>query len=259
MYDDSIGLTHGFFFVPVTILADTYVISLSGVLEQKLGTRLLSLIGIAFGLYCHLIIMFVHNFWLLLLSFILYGFGIGMSYYPILKTCWKYFPEKKGVITGVILCVFGFSPLVFTSLADFVINPDGDEADEKGIFEPKVAERIKKYSLIMSIVIGTLGVLAMILMFPADHIVGDTKLIEEEQLNKEKEKGQINQIGKEGLDDEPAAPIEKEENKEEELQINEKGQQVELHESDKDKPLKQAALSCRFLLFNLMSVGTLCK
>ena len=36
-------------------------------------------------------------------GFVLYGLGIGMGYYPILKTTWKYFPEKKGFLTGLIL------------------------------------------------------------------------------------------------------------------------------------------------------------
>ena len=39
-----------------------------------------------------------------------------MGYYPILKTTWKYYPEKKGFLTGTILCVFGLCPMVFTSI-----------------------------------------------------------------------------------------------------------------------------------------------
>lgn len=249
MYDHKIGLTHGFFFVPVTILADTYVITVSGIFERILGTRILSLIGIVGGLFCHLIIRWVHNFWLLLFSFIIYGFGIGLSYYPILKTCWKYFPEKKGIITGIILCVFGFSPLVFTSLADAVINPDKVKPEE-GIYPPEIAENIKKYSLIMSIVIGVLGLIAMVLMFPRDNIVGDTALKEDDELQKAKEV----MNSKENKSTPKNSFIE-----EGEVQVNEKGEQIELNESDYDKPLKQAALSLRFLLFNLMSVGTLCK
>ena len=58
-----------------------------------------------------------------------------MGYYPILKTTWKYFPEKKGFLTGLILCVFGLCPFVFTSIADAVINPEGVPANEKGIFD----------------------------------------------------------------------------------------------------------------------------
>ena len=54
-------------------------------------------------------------------GFVFYGLGIGMGYYPILKTTWKYFPEKKGFLTGLILCVFGLCPFVFTSIADAVI------------------------------------------------------------------------------------------------------------------------------------------
>lgn len=229
MYDKSISVENGFFFVPITILADNFTITLSGYLEDKLGTRILSLIGIVFGLFCNLIIKFVHNFWILLFSFLLYGIGIGLCYYPILKTCWKYFPNKKGIITGIILCVYGIGNFGFTSLADFIINPDKISPDDNGIYKPEIAIKIKDYSFIMSIIIGSLGIIALILMFPIDNIIGDNNIDEIKENQKENDE-------------------EQNENKKEEL-----------IENENDKPIKQAILSLRFLLFNLMCVGTLCK
>ena len=164
-------------------------------------------------------------------SFVLYGLGIGIAYYPILKTCWKYFPEKKGLITGLVLCCFGLSPFAFTTLADLVINKEGIPADNAGIFPDTVAIKMKDYALIMAIVQGGFGLLALLIMFPMDSV---------ESTDKDDKK-------KEG---------------EEKLIKNEETAEVEKPKEDtndsiNEKPLKQAALSFKFHMFNLMSVGTL--
>ena len=164
-------------------------------------------------------------------SFVLYGLGIGIAYYPILKTCWKYFPEKKGLITGLVLCCFGLSPFAFTTLADLVINKEGIPADNAGFFPDTVAIKMKDYALIMAIVQGGFGLLALLIMFPMDSV---------ESTDKDDKK-------KEG---------------EEKLIKNEETAEVEKPKEDtndsiNEKPLKQAALSFKFHMFNLMSVGTL--
>ena len=91
----------------------------------------------------------------------LFGLGIGMGYYPILKTTWKYFPQKKGFLTGFILCVFGLCPMVFTSIADFVINPKGESMVDN-IFKPEIAIKMKNFALIMSITMGICGILSQL-------------------------------------------------------------------------------------------------
>ena len=178
----------------------------------------MSSIGIITAILCYLSMYFFHNFWIILASFVFFGVGIGMSYYPILKTCWKYFPQQKGIITGVILCCFGFSPLIFTFLADRVINPKGVSTIE-GYYPEDIALRLKNYSLIMSIVTGTLGILALCLMFPLDHL---------------------------------------ETGEEEDSKQNTESSAPDSAQTD-DEPLGVAAKSLEFHLINFMSMGTLCK
>ena len=160
-------------------------------------------------------------------SFVLYGLGIGIAYYPILKTCWKYFPEKKGLITGLVLCCFGLSPFAFTTLADLVINKEGIPADDVGIFPDTVAIKMKDYALIMAIVQGGFGLLALLIMFPMDSVESTDKEEGEEKLIKNEE----------------TAEVEK--------------PKEDTNDSINEKPLKQAALSFKFHMCNLMSVGTL--
>ena len=160
----------------------------------------LSAFALVTGVVCHLIIYLCKNYWVILVGFVLYGVGIGMSYYPILKTTWKYFPEKKGFLTGLILCVFGYCPFVFTSIADAVINPDGLPADkDSGLFlDETIAIRMKNFSLIMFITMGVCGVLSQFLMFPLDNIVstdgGQTVVEKEDNTNDNKHSYVSNEI-----------------------------------------------------------------
>jgi hypothetical protein len=185
-------------------------------------------------------------------GFVIYGLGIGMGYYPILKTTWKYFPEKKGFLTGLILCVFGLCPFVFTSIADAVINPDGEPTNKNGIFEQEdIAIRMKDFSLIMTITMGICGILSQFLMFPLDTIIST----DNNQIAVDKEDNYTQDPKKSYVSNE----IYNNENSE---NNNYKGIETKNDEKEKvvvNEPFMQAFKSWRFHLFNFMSVGTLCK
>lgn len=100
-----------------------------------------------------------------MLSMAIFGTGFGISYFPMLKTTWKYFPKKKGLITGIVLCCIGFSTFFFTSLADYIINPDKVSPIE-GYFEKEIAERTQKFILIAIFIIIGLGLIGNCLVFP---------------------------------------------------------------------------------------------
>lgn len=190
-----------------------------------------------------------------MIGFVVYGLGIGMGYYPILKTTWKYFPEKKGFLTGLILCVFGLCPFVFTSIADAVINPDGEQTNEDGIFtQPEIAKRMKDFSLIMTITMGVCGVLSQFLMFPLDNIIST----DNNQIAVDKEDN-YHQDPKKSYVSNEIYNNEKDDNNQNNYKEVETGNEEEKEKVVVNEPFMQAFKSWRFHLFNFMSVGTLCK
>ncbi|MCL1822705.1 MAG: MFS transporter [Oscillospiraceae bacterium] len=55
------------------------------------------------------------------------GFGVGMAYNAIVSSAQKWFPKKRGMVTGVVVCSFGlstviFAPLVETLNRNFAVN-----------------------------------------------------------------------------------------------------------------------------------------
>jgi MFS transporter, OFA family, oxalate/formate antiporter len=79
---------------------------------------------------------------------LLNGMGSGTTYFIPLICGWEYFPERKGLITGVVLSAFGFGSFVFGIISSMLCNPDSldpkIEDAEQGItyFGPEVANRV---------------------------------------------------------------------------------------------------------------------
>jgi len=85
------------------------------------------------------------------------GIGQGLIYMPIYENCFKYFPTKKGFVSGIINSGFGFGAFIFSQIAQFVVNPDNisseklDGSKDK-VFPEKVYENFPTLILILSFV-----------------------------------------------------------------------------------------------------------
>ena len=62
---------------------------------------------------------------------ILTGMAMGLSYMVPLINAVQYFPEKKGLVSGIIVAGFGLGSLVFSFLAIILMNPDGVNVNGK--------------------------------------------------------------------------------------------------------------------------------
>ena len=64
--------------------------------------------------------------WLLWLTYgVLGGLGMGMAYTTTIACCQKWFPDKRGLVTGIIVSALGFGGLLFTPVAESLIKGYG--------------------------------------------------------------------------------------------------------------------------------------
>lgn len=64
--------------------------------------------------------------WLLWLTYgIIGGFGMGMAYTTTIATCQKWFPDKRGLVTGIVVAALGFGGFVFTFVVEKIIKSIG--------------------------------------------------------------------------------------------------------------------------------------
>lgn len=52
-----------------------------------------------------------------------YGFCNGIAYTIPLKLCWDLYPERKGMVSGVIICGFGVGSFIFSFISTMLVNP----------------------------------------------------------------------------------------------------------------------------------------
>lgn len=85
---------------------------------------------------------------------------------PPLRTLWKYYPEKKGLCTGIILAAFGFSAMIFNKISDEIINPNKEEINlQTQFYSEEVGKNVPKFYLISFVIIIISGLLAVLLLF----------------------------------------------------------------------------------------------
>ena len=85
----------------VDLLSDLFL-TLGAKLGTKIGVNYTILLMLLFHLSFFIIFNFGNRFYLLIISMCLFGIGCGLSNLSYKRNCWKYFPENKGLINGII-------------------------------------------------------------------------------------------------------------------------------------------------------------
>ena len=79
----------------------------------------------------------------------LFPIGVGLSFWTPIICSWEWFPERKGLISGLILGGFGFGSLIYSFITTSICNPndlkpqfDDTQDNEYKIFPIEVAEKV---------------------------------------------------------------------------------------------------------------------
>ena len=89
-----------YFVSPAGIFVFNALCSVTGILDDKFGTRILNIIASVGVLVSQLLVYF---FKIYVLLNILYGLAASLTYFQSLKNCWKHFSNQKGLISGIVL------------------------------------------------------------------------------------------------------------------------------------------------------------
>jgi len=100
-------------------------VNISFPLSNRIGSRKANFLCLIIYVVSLSIIVINKN---LMVFYILYsGFlslSLGLMYMTPLTMCLKYFPKRKGLVTGIILSCFGISGVLVSTLMIYIINPD---------------------------------------------------------------------------------------------------------------------------------------
>ena len=109
------------------IFIGTYI---GGRLQDRRGPKIVAIVGsVVYGIGI-LLASLARNgdqLWLLVVGYgVISGFGLGLAYIVPIAMLQKWFPDKRGLITGLAVGGFGFGAVLTAPVAQFLIdrNPD---------------------------------------------------------------------------------------------------------------------------------------
>ena len=154
------------FLMPCIFLVQYCFMTFGVKLGNKIGPRLVTLIGVCLMYISYIIMIIFKNYYLVLLSMGIFGMGDGIANLSLIKNCWKYFPNNTGLVNGIIIGGLGISSCVLTPIADYlIINPKKIEPTTDGLYAKNVADNLLKYLYFILILFIVLGVVAVTLTF----------------------------------------------------------------------------------------------
>jgi OFA family oxalate/formate antiporter-like MFS transporter len=111
----------------IAILALGFAAFFGGVWMNKSGPRIVALTaGVLYGAGIFLTSLAASSIWVLYLSYgLLAGIGIGLGYIVPVATLIKWFPDKRGFITGIAVAGFGAGALVTAPIAKQLVSGVG--------------------------------------------------------------------------------------------------------------------------------------
>ena len=116
--------------LPFGILLGVFVLGnlAGGMLQKKWNVRFIIIMGatiMCLGLFATAFIP-VSNPWLLNVTFgCMAGFGCGLTYNTVLATLQRWFPDKSGLVTGIIICSAGLFGFVMNPIANKLLGEYG--------------------------------------------------------------------------------------------------------------------------------------
>lgn len=107
----------------IAILVLGFAAFLGGLWMSRVGPRTVGIAaGICYGLGVALAGLSAGRLWLLYFSYgVLGGFGLGIGYIVPVATLVKWFPDRRGFITGLAVAGFGAGALITAPLAATLI------------------------------------------------------------------------------------------------------------------------------------------
>ncbi len=174
--------------MPCSDLFIYFFLTLGAKMGIKIGVRLTICVALIFKYVSYALLLFVPNYYVVLIAMCLFGIGSGLGNLTYLRNSWRYFPQSQGLVNGIILGGAGISSSILTPLADFIIiNPDQIPANPKtGLYDDEeVANRLPKYLVILCITFLIIGIISLLITFPYQKENDDEK--DESSNEKEKE------------------------------------------------------------------------
>ena len=175
----NIEIVDGYFIMPIIIVISNISKYFGSKIEEKLELKkclLLSLVmicGSHFGLLFTTRLIFVFSL------MIIFGIAIGFSEFAVMKNAWYFYPHKKGFISGIISFGYGVSSMIFSGIADNIINPKNEATETNGFFNKTISDNTFSYLKQLNIILYVMSLIGFLLISDYNKINNQNKISQE--------------------------------------------------------------------------------
>ena len=166
----NIKLVDGFFLMPIIVYISDIAMFFGPILIEKYKFKPVILLSLILTIISHLILLFTTRLFIVYFAMIIFGIANGLSYISLPKNCWNYFPEKKGLLSGLILFGYGISSLIFTWICESTVNKNFEQTDKDGYFSEEIANKMYDFIKKLNIIFVFLCVIGYFSIFDYDEI-----------------------------------------------------------------------------------------
>ena len=163
-----VDMQYGNLMAPVMSLSLSLFCPLSGVLEVRFGPIISIIISSIVIELCLFLFYLQQDIWCFYGITLLLGVGSGLSANILLKNICFYYPEKKGMINGILMSIMGITSSFSSLLGEYIVNPKkipAKDADKNPYYPEEVAENIKYYFIFAMIVFPSFILLTIIFFY----------------------------------------------------------------------------------------------
>ncbi len=160
-YDPNVTTRELTTFMPIRAALLMFLLPMGSYMEQTFGPRKIVLIGAVSMTLGVFLLRYITSPTLFVLDFA-FAFGVPtIAFYVPMMCVWKYFPDKRGLMSGISVCGFSLGSLFFSYLSRVIVNPNNVSPTEyehgaikDHYFESDVYNNVPKLFTILSVIWG---------------------------------------------------------------------------------------------------------
>lgn len=108
----------------VSLAGFGFFVSIGGRMQDKRGPKQVAMIaGVVYALGYIMSSYFYDSLAMMYVSYAMLGIGVGIGYSCPLACCVKWFPDKRGLISGISVAGFGAGTFIFAQVGAAIIGP----------------------------------------------------------------------------------------------------------------------------------------
>lgn len=199
--DEWVDMQYGNLMMPFMTFFLSLFSPISGPLEKTCGPLISLFISSIINEICLFLFYIQRNIWVFYSIALLAGFGAGISSNIPIKNACFYYPEKKGLISSIIMSFIGVSVALYIFIGENIVNPEKEgviDQETDPYYSEEVSKRSKNYFLFAMIDLPIFTCLSFLLFYRYNP---NCESEEEDEEEKDKNNIESKEVIKEELKD----------------------------------------------------------